>query len=163
MASFRLLHSLLQVLSNNDLKRPGSEGGFEREFALLFDQDVQTFRDSMLLNLDQLQKQLDKDKFQEDRSMAAFWFRETLLQHMGNVKKSVAERTRHKRQYDRRVNKRQMQTHASKVDSSKALDVDLVVMERNIQNSKADSSVNFSHMVVVDVSIRTVMTKYHLL
>ncbi|GKF37951.1 hypothetical protein Tco_0114709, partial [Tanacetum coccineum] len=29
-------------------------------------------------------------------------FRDTLLQHMGNVKKSVAERTRHQRQYDRR-------------------------------------------------------------
>ncbi|GJS20426.1 hypothetical protein Tco_0449058 [Tanacetum coccineum] len=72
MASFRLLHSLLQVLSNNDLKRPGSGGGFKWAFALLFDQDVQTFRDSMLLNLDQLQKQLDKDEFQEDRSMAAF-------------------------------------------------------------------------------------------
>ncbi|GJV75404.1 hypothetical protein Tco_1506988 [Tanacetum coccineum] len=165
MTSFRLLHSFLQVLSYNELK---INGGFERAFASLFDQDVQTFRDSMLLNLDQLQKQLDKEEFQEDRSMAAFWvfnkqfqvfidsqftwdydsqmtekyfaeyirikvtqFRETLLQHMGNVKKSVAERTRHKRQYDRRVNKRQMQTHASKVDSSKALDVDLVVMESN--------------------------------
>ncbi|GKA24930.1 hypothetical protein Tco_0710963 [Tanacetum coccineum] len=85
----------------------------------------------MLLNVDQLQKQLDKDEFQEDRSMAAFWvvnnqfqkfinsqftldydsqmtdkyfveytgievkhFRDTLLQHMSNVKKFVAERTR---------------------------------------------------------------------
>ncbi|GJY02456.1 hypothetical protein Tco_0360608 [Tanacetum coccineum] len=37
-------------------------------------------------------------------------FRDTLLQHMGNVKKSVAERTRHQRQYERRVNKRHMQT-----------------------------------------------------
>ncbi|GJX90237.1 hypothetical protein Tco_0343563 [Tanacetum coccineum] len=37
-------------------------------------------------------------------------FRDTLLQHLGNVKKSVAERTRHQRQYERRVNKRQMQT-----------------------------------------------------
>ncbi|GKA00877.1 hypothetical protein Tco_0673542 [Tanacetum coccineum] len=37
-------------------------------------------------------------------------FRDTLLQHMGNVKKSIGERTRHQRQYDRRVNKRQMQT-----------------------------------------------------
>ncbi|GJV67528.1 hypothetical protein Tco_1483037 [Tanacetum coccineum] len=61
MASFRLLHSVLQVLSNNDIKRPGSKGGFERAFASLFDQDVQTFRDSMLLNLNQLQKKLDKD------------------------------------------------------------------------------------------------------
>ncbi|GJY51781.1 hypothetical protein Tco_0442628 [Tanacetum coccineum] len=37
-------------------------------------------------------------------------FRDTLLQHLGNVKKSIAERTRHLRQYERRVNKRQMQT-----------------------------------------------------
>nr|GEX66596.1 hypothetical protein [Tanacetum cinerariifolium] len=41
-------------------------------------------------------------------------FRETLLLHMGNVKKSVAERTRHKRQYDRRMNERQMQSRESK-------------------------------------------------
>ncbi|GJS43058.1 hypothetical protein Tco_0568101 [Tanacetum coccineum] len=51
---------------------------------------------------------------------------DTLLQHMGNVKKSVAERTRHQRQYDRRVNKRQMQTQESKIDTGKALDADLV-------------------------------------
>nr|GEW72019.1 hypothetical protein [Tanacetum cinerariifolium] len=44
-------------------------------------------------------------------------FRETLLQHMGKVKKSVAKRTCHQRQYDRRVNKRQMQTQESKVDT----------------------------------------------
>nr|GEZ34082.1 Gag-Pol polyprotein [Tanacetum cinerariifolium] len=37
-------------------------------------------------------------------------FRETLLLHVGNVKKSVAERTRHKRQYDRRMKERQMQS-----------------------------------------------------
>ncbi|GKB35919.1 hypothetical protein Tco_0880861 [Tanacetum coccineum] len=39
----------------------------------LFDQDIDTFTSTMLLNVDQLQKQLDKDEFQEDRSMAAFW------------------------------------------------------------------------------------------
>ncbi|GJR86264.1 hypothetical protein Tco_0210275 [Tanacetum coccineum] len=37
-------------------------------------------------------------------------FRETLLLHMANVKKSVAERTHHKRQYDRRMKERQMQS-----------------------------------------------------
>ncbi|GJT74240.1 hypothetical protein Tco_1040965 [Tanacetum coccineum] len=42
------------------------------------------------------------------------------------LKKSVAERTRHQRQYDRRVNKRQMQTQESKIDTGKALDADLV-------------------------------------
>ncbi|GKF22272.1 hypothetical protein Tco_0074594, partial [Tanacetum coccineum] len=34
---------------------------------------------------------------------------------MGNVKKSLAERTHHKRQYDRRMNERQMQSRKSKV------------------------------------------------
>nr|GEV91094.1 hypothetical protein [Tanacetum cinerariifolium] len=37
-------------------------------------------------------------------------FRETLLLHMGNVNEFVTERTRHKRQYDRRMNERQMQS-----------------------------------------------------
>ncbi|GJX05429.1 hypothetical protein Tco_0191345 [Tanacetum coccineum] len=48
---------------------------------------------------------------------------------MGNVKKSVAKRTHHQRQYDRRVNKRQMQTQESKIDTGKAVDADLVVTE----------------------------------
>ncbi|GJR92286.1 hypothetical protein Tco_0264460 [Tanacetum coccineum] len=94
----------------------------------------------MLLNVDQLQKQLDKDKFQEDGSMTAFWvvqhFRDTLLQHLGNVKKSVVKRTRHQRHYERRVNKRQMQTQESKIDTGKALDVDLV----DTESIKTDST-----------------------
>ncbi|GJZ22942.1 hypothetical protein Tco_0559981, partial [Tanacetum coccineum] len=69
MASFRLLHLFLQVLSYNRLN---IEGGFERAFTVLFDQDVQTFTCSMLLNLDQLEKQLDKEEFQETGSMDAF-------------------------------------------------------------------------------------------
>nr|GEX38605.1 hypothetical protein [Tanacetum cinerariifolium] len=48
---------------------------------------------------------------------------------MGNVKKSIAERTRHERQYDRKVNKRQIQTKESKIDTGKALDASLVIME----------------------------------
>ncbi|GJX10762.1 hypothetical protein Tco_0200621 [Tanacetum coccineum] len=48
---------------------------------------------------------------------------------MGNVKKSVVERTCHQRQYERRVNKRQMQTQESKIDMGKAVDADLVVTE----------------------------------
>ncbi|GJX00306.1 hypothetical protein Tco_0184219 [Tanacetum coccineum] len=35
--------------------------------------DNETFTCTMSLNLDQLQRQLDKDEFQEDKSMAAFW------------------------------------------------------------------------------------------
>ncbi|GJV54554.1 hypothetical protein Tco_1455559 [Tanacetum coccineum] len=130
MANFRSLHSHLQVLSKEDLKGTRIEHGFKRAFMSLFGQDVDTFTSTMLLNVDQLQKQLDKDGFQEDGSMSAFWvvnnqfqkfidsqftldydsqmaekyfveytgievkhFRDILLQHMGNVKKSIAERT----------------------------------------------------------------------
>ncbi|GKB56502.1 hypothetical protein Tco_0912688 [Tanacetum coccineum] len=142
-------------------------------FMLLFGQDADTFTSTMVLNVDQLQKQLDKDEFQEDGSMAAFWvvnnqfqkfigsqftldydsqmtdkyfveytgievkhFRDTLLQHMGNVKKSVAERTRHQRQYDRWVNRRQMQTQESKIDMGKAVDADLVVTKSSCSPNK---------------------------
>ncbi|GJX62735.1 hypothetical protein Tco_0295635 [Tanacetum coccineum] len=78
---------------------------------------------------------LDYDSQMTDKYFAAYTsieikkFRETLLQHMSNVKKSVAERTRHQRQYDRRVNKRQMQKQESKIDTGKALDADLAVKE----------------------------------
>ncbi|GJS62392.1 hypothetical protein Tco_0657176 [Tanacetum coccineum] len=150
----------------------------------------------MFLYVDQLQNQLDKDEFQEDKSMAAFWvlnnqfqkfidwqyfldydsemteklfaeytgikvkqFRETLLLHMGNVKKSVAERTRHKRQYDRRMNERQMQSRESKVVSSKALDASLVVTE--CSGTKSDEHITSSSSGtyithVVDADIRPV-------
>ncbi|GJZ42742.1 hypothetical protein Tco_0589997 [Tanacetum coccineum] len=53
--------------------------------------------------------------------------------------KSVAERTRHQRQYDRRVNKRQMKTQESTIDSSKALDVDLVVTESSGTESEVQN------------------------
>ncbi|GKC84381.1 hypothetical protein Tco_1140098, partial [Tanacetum coccineum] len=100
-----------------DLKGTRIEHEFKRAFMSLFGQDADTFTSTMLLNVDQLQKQLDKDEFQEDGSMAAFWL------------KSVAERTCHQRQYDRRVNKRQMQTQESKIDTGKAVDNDLVITE----------------------------------
>ncbi|GKA07711.1 hypothetical protein Tco_0686935 [Tanacetum coccineum] len=141
MAYFRSLHSHLQVLSKDDLKGTRIEHGFKREFMSLFGQDVDTFTRTMLLNVDQLQKQLDKDEFQEDGSMTAFWvvqhFRDKLLQHVGNVKKSVAERTHHQRQYARRVNKRQMQTQESKIVTGKALDADLV----DTESIRTDSTV----------------------
>ncbi|GJU92976.1 hypothetical protein Tco_1317732 [Tanacetum coccineum] len=133
----------------------------------LFDQDVQNFTCSMLRNLDQLEKQLDKEEFQETRSMDAFRvlktqfqlfinfcyyfnddeglmigkyflvytqtegrkFRDTLIQHMESFKKSIDEREQHKREYDSMMNERHMQSKEGKVDSSKALDADLVVTE----------------------------------
>ncbi|GJS25860.1 retrovirus-related pol polyprotein from transposon TNT 1-94 [Tanacetum coccineum] len=71
-------------------------------------------------------------------------FRETLLLHMANVKKSVAERTHHKRQYDRRMKERQMQSRESKVVSSKALDASLVVTE--CSGTKSDEHITNQHL-----------------
>ncbi|GJX14394.1 hypothetical protein Tco_0206152 [Tanacetum coccineum] len=73
MAYFRSLHSRLQVLSKEDLKGTHIEHRFKRAFMSLFGQDNETFTSTMLLNVDQLQKKFDKDEFQEDGSMAAFW------------------------------------------------------------------------------------------
>nr|GFA66942.1 hypothetical protein [Tanacetum cinerariifolium] len=166
MTYFRSFLSHLQVLSKEDLQGTRIEHGFKRAFISLFDQDANIFISTMLLNVDHLQKQLDKDEFQEDGSMTAFWgvnnqfqkfidlqvtldydsqmtekyfveytrieakhFRDTLLKLMGNVKKSIFERARHQRQYDRRVNKRLMQTQESTIDMGKAVHADLVVTE----------------------------------
>ncbi|GJS66985.1 hypothetical protein Tco_0681549 [Tanacetum coccineum] len=56
-------------------------------------------------------------------------FRDTLIQHMESVKKSIDERAKHKQEYNSWVNERQMQTTEDKVDSSKALDASLVDTE----------------------------------
>ncbi|GJS95415.1 hypothetical protein Tco_0802383 [Tanacetum coccineum] len=75
---------------------------------------------------------------------------------MGNVKKSIAEKTRHQRQYDRRVNKRYMKTQESTIDSSKALDVDLVVTESSGTESEVpdDSSRSGNDTDADDADIR---------
>nr|GEY09614.1 Gag-Pol polyprotein [Tanacetum cinerariifolium] len=48
-------------------------------------------------------------------------FRDTLIQHLESVKKSIDERVQLKREYDSWVNERQMQKIEEKVDTSKAL------------------------------------------
>ncbi|GJY84578.1 hypothetical protein Tco_0497954 [Tanacetum coccineum] len=70
MTSFQILHSFLQVLLYDESK---SKRVSERAFMTLFGQDNETFTSTMFLYVDQLQNQLDKDEFQEDKSMAVFW------------------------------------------------------------------------------------------
>ncbi|GJR46788.1 hypothetical protein Tco_1314891 [Tanacetum coccineum] len=60
---------------------------------------------------------------------------------MEYVKKSIDKRALHKREYDIRVNERQMQTTKEKVDTSKALDVSLVNTQSNeTESRKQDTS-----------------------
>ncbi|GJZ51575.1 hypothetical protein Tco_0606090 [Tanacetum coccineum] len=86
-------------------------------------------------------------------------FRDSLIQHMESVKKSIDERAQLKRQYDRRVNKRLMQMQESKVVSSKALYASLIVTE--CSGTKSDEHITSSSSGtyithVVDADIRPV-------
>ncbi|GJS58898.1 hypothetical protein Tco_0653682 [Tanacetum coccineum] len=124
----------------------------------------------MFLNVDQLEKRLDKEEFQEIGSMAAFKyfleytqleireFRDTLIQHMEYVKKSIDKRALHKRDYDSRVNERQMQTTEGKVDTSNALDVSLVNTKSSGTSSgeQDTSSISGNDAHVDDADIRPI-------
>ncbi|GJU85556.1 hypothetical protein Tco_1293102 [Tanacetum coccineum] len=84
----------------------------------------------MFLNMDQLEKQLDKEDFQEIGSMAAFRVPETQFQKFIKPWFSLDDdddgimtrKAQHKREYDSMVNERQMQTIEGRVDTSNALD-----------------------------------------
>ncbi|GJT44251.1 hypothetical protein Tco_0952966 [Tanacetum coccineum] len=82
-------------------------------------------------------------------------FRDTLIQHMESVKKSIDERALHKREYDIWVNERQMQITEDKVDSSKALDASLVDAESSgtalKEQDTSSSSGNDSHADDADI------------
>ncbi|GKC27977.1 hypothetical protein Tco_1035271, partial [Tanacetum coccineum] len=193
MVSFQQLHSHLKCLSNNDLKGSRTEEGFKRAFATLFGQDLETFTGTMFLYMDQLQKQLDNEEFQEIGSMSAFKvlqtqfqmfiksrfylddeyvdmtrnkflqytrldipeFRDTLIQHMESVKKSIGERAQHKMEYESRVNERMMQTTEEKTDTSNALDACSVIIESNGTESKeqdtSSRSGNDAHVDDADI------------
>nr|GEW26186.1 Gag-Pol polyprotein [Tanacetum cinerariifolium] len=159
IVSFRQLHLHLKGLSQNDLQGIRTESGFKRAFATLSCQDTETFTGTMFLYVEQLEKQLDKEDFQEIESMAAFntipEFHDTLIQHLKFVKKSIDERVQLKREYENWVNERLMQTTEEKVDTSKALDASSVDTESSRTESKeqdtSSRSGNDAHADVADI------------
>nr|GEX72603.1 hypothetical protein [Tanacetum cinerariifolium] len=68
--------------------------------------------------------------------MTILEFRDTLIQHLESIKKSVDERIQLKREYDSWANERQMQTTEEKVDTSKVLDASSVDTESSRTESK---------------------------
>nr|GEW35012.1 hypothetical protein [Tanacetum cinerariifolium] len=81
----------------------------------------------------QMQQIQDKAKessmFLQYTQLEILEFRNTLIQHIESVKKSIDKRALHKREYDSWVNERQMQITKENVDTSKALDASLVDTE----------------------------------
>ncbi|GKB17498.1 hypothetical protein Tco_0851421 [Tanacetum coccineum] len=126
----------------------------ERELDQLQQMQDKTFKATMLLNLDQLEKHLAKEEFQELEYFNAFryfiaytktdvpLFHATLIQHLESLKELILERAKHKRGYDKRVNDRTMQSKEGKVDSSKAFNASLVVTKcSGTESDKQDTSI----------------------
>ncbi|GJZ29286.1 hypothetical protein Tco_0573933 [Tanacetum coccineum] len=80
---------------------------------------------------------------------------------MESVKKSINKRAQHKREYDSMMNERQMQSKEGKVDSSKALDADLVVTKSSgTKSEKHDTSSRSGNDTdALDVDIRLISNK----
>nr|GEU83738.1 ribonuclease H-like domain-containing protein [Tanacetum cinerariifolium] len=162
IVSFRQLHSHLKRLSQNDLQGSRTESGFKRAFATLSGQDIKTSTGTRFLYVEQLEKQLDKEDFQETGSMAAFNVLETQFQmfitsrvYLNDEYVAMTRRVQLKREYDCWVNERQMQTIEEKVDTSKALDASSVDTESSRKKSKehdtSNRSGNDAHVDVADI------------
>ncbi|GKD69135.1 hypothetical protein Tco_1323225 [Tanacetum coccineum] len=156
MVSFQRLHSHLKLLSSNHLKGNQTECGFKRAFVTLFGQDVDTFTGTMFLNMDQLEKQLDKEEFQEIGSMAAFKVLETQFrtfiksriylddEYVIMTRKYFLEYTQLEipEFYDTLIQHMEsMQTTEEKVDTSNALDASLVdIKSSGTESGEQDTS-----------------------
>ncbi|GJV80776.1 hypothetical protein Tco_1516646 [Tanacetum coccineum] len=128
---------------------------------------VDTFKGTMLLNVDQTAKAtLTKYEFQEGWIMDSFWvesrFNTSEIHYptLGNLRSPLLKNTSLK-EVERRVNKRQMQTQESKIDTGKALDADLVDTEsiRSESTVQADNNRSGNDTDVDDADIRPIYDK----
>ncbi|GKB47421.1 hypothetical protein Tco_0898174 [Tanacetum coccineum] len=88
-------------------------------------------------------------------------FHDKLIHNMESIQESIQKREKHKREYDRRMNDRMMQLKEGNVDSSKAFDAGLVVIESNETESErhVSSSRSGKDTHAEDVDINSVNDK----
>ncbi|GKA29215.1 hypothetical protein Tco_0715460 [Tanacetum coccineum] len=145
MTSFLLLHSFLHVLSYNELK---INGCFTWAFVTLFEQDIQTFTCLMLLHLDQLEKQLDKDDFQEDRSMVNK--RLMQMQESKVVSSKALDTSSVVTECSRTKSDKHITRSSSGTYITHVVDADIILVNDQVSSAKVDSnttpdSTNISH------------------
>ncbi|GJX28611.1 hypothetical protein Tco_0236690, partial [Tanacetum coccineum] len=102
--------SLMTLLCEISTSLKGSrsgEDGFKAHLQHLWSRSEETFTGTMFLYMDQLQKQLDNEEFQEIESMSTF-------------KKSIGERAHIKWEFERKVNEKTIQKTDGKADTSNA-------------------------------------------
>ncbi|GKC37541.1 hypothetical protein Tco_1049925, partial [Tanacetum coccineum] len=66
---FRLLHTLFEDFSKEDLTNACFSSGFHRAFSSLFGEDVVYFAPRLFFNVDKLEKQLNAEEFNEEMAM----------------------------------------------------------------------------------------------
>ncbi|GJY94247.1 hypothetical protein Tco_0510608 [Tanacetum coccineum] len=69
---FRLLHTLLEDFSKEDLTNACFSSGFHRAFSSLFGEDVEYFTPRLFFNMDKLEKQLNAEEFNEEIAIVVF-------------------------------------------------------------------------------------------
>ncbi|GKA87482.1 hypothetical protein Tco_0809246 [Tanacetum coccineum] len=96
-------------------------------------------------------------------------FRDILIQHIESVKKSIDERAMHTREYDNRVNERQMRSKEGNADSSKTLDANLVVTksnetesERHVSSSRSGNDTHDEDEIINSVNGKQPMAEVQL-
>ncbi|GJU67312.1 hypothetical protein Tco_1253571 [Tanacetum coccineum] len=127
---FLNMDQLEKQLDNKEFQEIGSMAAFK-----VLETQFQMFIKSRIY-LDDEYVVMTRNYFLQYTQLAIPEFRDTLMQHLESVKKSIDERPQHKREYDSRVNDRLMQTIEEKVDTSKALDASLVDTESSGTKSK---------------------------
>ncbi|GKB96164.1 hypothetical protein Tco_0982301, partial [Tanacetum coccineum] len=110
---------------------------------------------TMFLSIDQLEKQLDKEEFQEIRSMATFRVLETQFQKFIKSRISLNDEDG---LMARKMNERHMQTTEEKVYTSKSLDASLVDIKsgRTESEKQETSSRSGNDAHVDDAKIRPI-------
>ncbi|GJZ74572.1 hypothetical protein Tco_0639037, partial [Tanacetum coccineum] len=86
---FRLLHTLLEDFSKEDLTNACFSSGFHRAFSSLFREEVQYFAPRLFFNLDKLEKQLNAEEFNEEIAMVVFKVLKNQLQQFMTMQISM--------------------------------------------------------------------------
>ncbi|GJX79743.1 hypothetical protein Tco_0327892 [Tanacetum coccineum] len=131
---FLNIDQLEKQLDNEEFQKIGSMVAFK-----VLETQFQMFIKSQIY-LDDDYVVMTRNYFLQYTQLEIPEFSDTLIHHMESVKKSINERAQHKREYDSRVNDRQMQIIEEKVDTSKVLDASLVDIESSGTESKEQNT-----------------------
>ncbi|GJX28232.1 hypothetical protein Tco_0236311 [Tanacetum coccineum] len=81
MIHFRILHTLFEDFSKEDLTNNCFWNGFQRAFSAFFGEDVEYFAPMFFFNMDKLEKQLNEAEFNKEISMVVFKVFKNQFQH----------------------------------------------------------------------------------